>query len=102
MQVDQFLHHILFYSLDHIYLAYRTLNINKGSKSSLRWTEVKCPQQSHKDECGYYVMGFMYDISLGLLEKRSIQKLFCLDPYTQEQINEIRDTWAKYFINHCV
>ncbi|CAH9103170.1 unnamed protein product [Cuscuta epithymum] len=60
----------------HLSLAYRTLNFNKGSRSSLSWTEVKCPQQSRKDECGYYVMRFMYDILLGLLENRTIQEVF--------------------------
>ncbi|CAH9089780.1 unnamed protein product [Cuscuta epithymum] len=59
----------------HISLAYRTLNLKKGSRSCLKWSEVKSPQQSHKDESGYYVMRYMYDISLGLLGKKPTQKV---------------------------
>ncbi|XP_021767592.1 uncharacterized protein LOC110731985 isoform X2 [Chenopodium quinoa] len=50
-------------------------------------------------ECGYYVMRYMYEI----LEHHQssedlIQDFSRTTPYTEEEINEIRDIWAEYFI----
>ncbi|XP_021737510.1 uncharacterized protein LOC110704025 [Chenopodium quinoa] len=81
--------------------AFRSFKALSGQSrgSKLTWHLGQCPQQLGGRECGYYVMRYMYEI----LEHHHssedlIQDFSRTTPYTEEEINEIRDIWAEYFI----
>uniref|UniRef100_A0A9I9EIE6 Ubiquitin-like protease family profile domain-containing protein n=1 Tax=Cucumis melo TaxID=3656 RepID=A0A9I9EIE6_CUCME len=76
----------------------RSFNIMKKKKPN--WRIVKCPKQSGKVECGYYVMRFMRDIILSM--STSIIDIMKDSPrtYTQDDIDCIRSEWAEFVGKH--
>ncbi|VFQ80974.1 unnamed protein product [Cuscuta campestris] len=69
------------------------------------WTDVGIvPQQPGGTKCGYYVMRFMWlIISLCAREFVPIETVFnSFDPYTIEQLDELREMWANTFLDELV
>uniref|UniRef100_A0A803MX08 Ubiquitin-like protease family profile domain-containing protein n=1 Tax=Chenopodium quinoa TaxID=63459 RepID=A0A803MX08_CHEQI len=66
----------------------------------IEWKQPKCPRQpQYSKVCGYYVCRYMLEI----IQKRVLwvsDKFFQADPctYSTENIDEIRDLWAKYVL----
>ncbi|XP_010669947.2 uncharacterized protein LOC104887063 [Beta vulgaris subsp. vulgaris] len=75
----------------------RLEGIKKATK--LSWISMKCAQQTEGDECGYFVMKYMYLIVRFLYESNELKKDFppSVEPYTIEDINELKDHFAQYF-----
>ncbi|XP_021864611.2 uncharacterized protein [Spinacia oleracea] len=88
----------------HISMSYRTWQANnKGSQKSLRWKEIICSREPEMSECGYYVMKYMYQIVLlGLQSISNVEEIFSPNPYTQEEIDDVREKWSRYFISSCL
>ncbi|XP_019157803.1 PREDICTED: uncharacterized protein LOC109154502 [Ipomoea nil] len=70
---------------------------------NINWKHCKCPEQPGVVECGYYVMRYMFDIV------KKYSSVNCLDEafesnntYSINDINEIQELWAKYFMEECV
>ncbi|XP_021846715.1 uncharacterized protein [Spinacia oleracea] len=84
--------------------SYRTWQANnKGSRKSLRWKEIICSREPKMLECGYYVMKYMYQIVLLRLQSISnVEEIFSPNPYTQEEIDDVREKWSRYFISSCL
>ncbi|XP_056689689.1 uncharacterized protein [Spinacia oleracea] len=63
--------------------------------------EAQCAQQPGSLDCGYYVMRFMYDIIMNHGNSQDLTKDFSRTlPYSPEEINEVKDFWADYFMNN--
>ncbi|XP_021751212.1 uncharacterized protein LOC110716868 [Chenopodium quinoa] len=77
---------------------YKTLGgQSKGSK--LTWHLGQCPQQLGGRECGYYVTRYMFEIMQYHHNSEDLITDFSRStPYTNEEINEVRDIWADYFV----
>ncbi|XP_021864140.2 uncharacterized protein [Spinacia oleracea] len=92
------------FNLSPFTLSYRTWQANnKGSRKSLRWKEIICSRKPEMLECGYYVMKYMYQIVLlGLQSISNVEEIFSPNPYTQEEINDVREKWSRYFISSCL
>ncbi|XP_056694942.1 uncharacterized protein [Spinacia oleracea] len=72
---------------------------SKGTK--LTWIPAQCAQQPGSLDCGYYVMRFMYDIIMNHGNSQDLTKDFSRTlPYSPEEINEVKDFWANYFVNN--
>ncbi|VFQ70401.1 unnamed protein product [Cuscuta campestris] len=87
--------------------AWRILRVQGMGFLKLKptWTDVGIvPQQSGGTECGYYVMRFMWlIISLCARESVPIETVFnSFDPYTIEQLEELREMWANTFLDELV
>ncbi|XP_021853782.1 uncharacterized protein [Spinacia oleracea] len=85
----------------HISMSYRTWQANnKGSRKSLRWKKFICSREPEMLECCYYVMKYMYQIVLlGLQSISNVEEIFSPNPYTQEEIDDVREKWSRYFIS---
>ncbi|KAK9699123.1 hypothetical protein RND81_08G154400 [Saponaria officinalis] len=69
------------------------------------WKSVKCPQQTKGVEYGFFVLRYMFDIVKSCTTSNDLDKVWSSrseHSYTNREINEIQDKWAKYFTNHCV
>ncbi|KAK7271450.1 hypothetical protein RJT34_27373 [Clitoria ternatea] len=76
---------------------------NKGKHSKARkkprWIYPHYHRQETESvECGYYVMRYMLSIVLGEFVDLWAQILNKTDPFTQEEIDDIRKRWATYLI----
>ncbi|XP_019167552.1 PREDICTED: uncharacterized protein LOC109163252 [Ipomoea nil] len=87
-------------------MAFRSYMNQRGqrAKNLAQWKNVKCPQQPGGVECGYYVMKYMHDLCTKYSTYTSLDKVFQdrTTPYSIEEIDEIREMWAKYFCKECV
>ncbi|KAK9705217.1 hypothetical protein RND81_07G041700 [Saponaria officinalis] len=86
-------------------IAFRTFRARGGSTfkagSSLKWSNIVCQQQLGSTECGYYVMRYMLDIIRHYHSIKDKQKWFgSKNAYTREEINEVRELWATYFMDN--
>ncbi|KAI9128765.1 hypothetical protein K1719_000248 [Acacia pycnantha] len=67
-------------------------------ENNTKWLCPNYRRQLGDKECGYYVMGYMYDI-IDLNQVHSLDTHFKnLECYTQEDINFIRNMWSDYFL----
>ncbi|XP_019184052.1 PREDICTED: uncharacterized protein LOC109178959 [Ipomoea nil] len=86
--------------------AFRSYMNQRGqrAKKLAQWKNVKCPQQPGGVECGYYVMKYMHDLCTKYSTYTFLDKVFQdrTTPYSIEEIDEIREMWAKYFCKECV
>ncbi|KAJ1439973.1 Ulp1 protease family, C-terminal catalytic domain [Sesbania bispinosa] len=82
-----------------IYHGQRGSRMSK-SKTNANWITIKCPQQTNGIDCGYYVMKFMKEtITLNQISfpLEYFPEYRC-DSYTQQQLTELEEDWARYFI----
>ncbi|XP_056694069.1 uncharacterized protein [Spinacia oleracea] len=86
--------------LNNAFRSYKRLGgQSKGTK--LTWIPAQCAQQPGSLDCGYYVMRFMYDIIMNHCNSQDLTKDFSRTlPYSAEEINEVKDFWADYFMNN--
>ncbi|XP_056692057.1 uncharacterized protein [Spinacia oleracea] len=73
---------------------------NRATMQGLKGFHVKCAQQVGARECGYYVMKFMHEIVT--LHHNTDERLDNAytprnAPYTDEEIDVVREQWAKFF-----
>ncbi|KAH6770785.1 hypothetical protein C2S52_015588 [Perilla frutescens var. hirtella] len=86
--------------------ALSIVQANKGKKfKKANWEVIKGPLQPDDKQCGYYVMRFMRDIITGFENATSsifqLSSLFKgVRTYSQAQLNEVREEWAKCVIHH--
>ncbi|KAH6787886.1 hypothetical protein C2S52_007438 [Perilla frutescens var. hirtella] len=86
--------------------ALSIVQANKGKKfKKANWEVIKGPLQSDDKQCGYYVMRFMRDIITGF--ENATSSTFQLSSpfkgvrtYSQAQLNELHEEWAKCVIHH--
>ncbi|XP_019184294.1 PREDICTED: uncharacterized protein LOC109179189 [Ipomoea nil] len=86
-------------------MAFRTSAIQRGQRimGNANWKYVKCPQQPGSDECGYYVMRFIYDICTKFHNYTSLDEAYQdTNAYSKDEIDEIRRLWIDYFVNECI
>ncbi|XP_031109558.1 uncharacterized protein LOC116013770 [Ipomoea triloba] len=70
---------------------------------NVNWVECKCPQQPRGVECGYYVLRYMFDIITKYSMVESLYDVFDETiTYSMNEIDEVRELWAQYFIEECV
>ncbi|XP_021843202.1 uncharacterized protein [Spinacia oleracea] len=75
-------------------------NAFKKSKVQLLFIRMECAQQRGSTKCGYYVMRYMYEIvSSHRYCKDKLQEEYMERDasYNDEEINEVREQWAKFF-----
>ncbi|XP_057795260.1 uncharacterized protein LOC131011485 isoform X2 [Salvia miltiorrhiza] len=79
-------------------------NANKGKKfkNSAKWETVKAPRQPGGTECGFFVMRYMKEIVQGFEKDANISlpSLFTNVQYSQVEIDEVREEWAKCVLTH--
>ncbi|KAK9749550.1 hypothetical protein RND81_02G134000 [Saponaria officinalis] len=86
--------------------AFRTFRACGGASKlkagmSMNWSNIECHQQPGSTECGYYVMRYMLDIIKKYRSIKDKAKWFGSKlAYTPEQINEVRELWATYFMDN--
>ncbi|KAK4283910.1 hypothetical protein QN277_000811 [Acacia crassicarpa] len=67
-------------------------------EKNTKWLRLNYRHQLGYKECGYYVMGYMYDI-IDLNRVHLLDTHFKnLECYTQEDINFIRNMWSDFFL----
>lgn len=86
------------FPMNNAFRSYKALS-GRSMGTKLTWNSGQCPQQVGPRECGYYVMRFMFEIA----EKHHSSEDLATDfsrttPYAEEEINEVRDIWAEYFV----
>ncbi|XP_074296286.1 uncharacterized protein LOC141626281 [Silene latifolia] len=65
-----------------------------------QWLQHNCARQQGVVECGYYVMRYMLEIVTRSNPTKAINEVFQdTTPYSQEELDEVRDLWANYFLN---
>ncbi|XP_031122501.1 uncharacterized protein LOC116025419 [Ipomoea triloba] len=73
-----------------------------STNGPVNWKQCKCPIQPGGVECGYYVMRYMFDIVTKYSSVDCLDEAFESNiPYSINEINEIRDLWAKSFLEEC-
>ncbi|XP_031127883.1 uncharacterized protein LOC116029966 isoform X2 [Ipomoea triloba] len=84
----------------------KTTNILSRKKASRQPKSIicSCAIQRRTTECGYYVMKFMLEIISSVAYKRMDKNLERQGrlPYNQQDIDEVRDIWCKFFIDEWV
>ncbi|XP_056697293.1 uncharacterized protein [Spinacia oleracea] len=88
----------------HFFTRYKMCG-NRVNRKEPLWKYVECAQQKGGLECGFYVMRYMFDLVSCCNDVSDLEKVCTSmsgDPFTDEQIDEIRDKWASYFTEHCV
>ncbi|CAO2822893.1 unnamed protein product [Amaranthus hypochondriacus] len=106
------------YHFDSISLAGRMLKMKLIINSQLRrykisggemhrdkpmWKDMKCAQQSGSVECGFYIMKYMQYIISNCISIDDIDKINNaprLEAYTNYEIDEVRNKWAKYLTDY--
>ncbi|XP_056682995.1 uncharacterized protein [Spinacia oleracea] len=82
-------------------MAYNVYEVQgrKGRSSRLKWFSIKCAQQTGGAEGGYYVMKFMHEIVTMYNDCQNMEKDYQRgdDPYSDKEINEVREQWAVFF-----
>ncbi|XP_021727713.1 uncharacterized protein LOC110694856 [Chenopodium quinoa] len=99
-EINEFVKKIINEGLKKFSMVHRK-DIKKIKKNPyIEWKQPKCPRQpQYSKVCGYYVCRYMLEI----IQKRVLwvsDKFFQEDPctYSNENIDEIRDLWAKYVL----
>ncbi|KAF4361832.1 hypothetical protein F8388_016426 [Cannabis sativa] len=67
---------------------------------AISFTEYRCPEQPDGDQCGYYSMRFIKSFMTENNPTRKLETEFkrnISSSYTNKEINEIRDEWAKRY-----
>ncbi|XP_019180163.1 PREDICTED: uncharacterized protein LOC109175357 [Ipomoea nil] len=86
--------------------AFRSVETLGGRrpKNNVDWVHIECPQQPGGVECGYYVMRFMYEICTQCWDSDDLdmELFFNRKPYSEAQIDEVREIWSKYFTQKCI
>ncbi|XP_057773591.1 uncharacterized protein LOC130992851 [Salvia miltiorrhiza] len=74
----------------------------KKIKNSAKWDIIKGPKQPGSTECGFFVMRYMKDIVEGFErdDNISLPSLFTNVAYSQVEIDEVREEWAKCVLLH--
>ncbi|XP_056687571.1 uncharacterized protein [Spinacia oleracea] len=73
---------------------------NKTSFKSCKPIHIECAQQIGGTECGYYVMKFMLEIvTLQHDYEGRLDEVYTprTAPYASEEIDVVREQWAKFF-----
>ncbi|XP_031106338.1 uncharacterized protein LOC116010989 [Ipomoea triloba] len=83
-------------------MAFRSVPTNGRGVRSMTWKECKCPQQPGGFECGYYTMRFMCDIVTKCSMLDRLDTALEDTTYSMNEIEEVRELWAKYFLEECV
>ncbi|XP_031110525.1 uncharacterized protein LOC116014720 [Ipomoea triloba] len=86
-------------------VVFRSSTNMKGqrAKNWVNWRIIECPKQSGSVECGYYVLRYMYEICTLYYEFEDLERAFARSkPYTKNEIDGIREIWAKYFCEECL
>ncbi|XP_019189738.1 PREDICTED: uncharacterized protein LOC109189602 [Ipomoea nil] len=87
-------------------VAFRSVETLGGRrpKNNVDWVHIECPQQPGGVECGYYVMRFMYEICTQCWDSDDLdmELFFNRKPYSEAQIDEVREIWSKYFTEECI
>ncbi|CAH9072578.1 unnamed protein product [Cuscuta epithymum] len=81
-------------------IAYRVASTHYGRGKSIKWHDIKCARQLGSTECGYYVMRYMWEAifyqgSIDIGKDWSPRS----EAYTVEEFNNIRDIWARFFLD---
>ncbi|XP_019188856.1 PREDICTED: uncharacterized protein LOC109183092 [Ipomoea nil] len=83
--------------------AFRSLSTIGGRTKAIDWKQCKCPQQSGGTECGYYVLRYMLEIVTKYSKVDCLHGIFDNEaPYSLNDIDEVRELWAEYFLEECV
>ncbi|KAK9668459.1 hypothetical protein RND81_13G062200 [Saponaria officinalis] len=86
-----------------INLCIRVYGFTGGKRKSSKapqWVHVKCARQPGVIECGYYIMRYMLELVTRINPAQPIDEHFQdTTPYSKEDIDEVRDLWADYFLN---
>ncbi|XP_074294098.1 uncharacterized protein LOC141621725 [Silene latifolia] len=86
--------------------AWKRYSFRAGTRDMLKKNElqikmIECPQQPGNYECGYYVIKWMYDITVRYaLSEDGIQKCVSGAEITIEQMNEVRELWSLYCVKN--
>ncbi|XP_031127775.1 uncharacterized protein LOC116029872 [Ipomoea triloba] len=83
-------------------MAFRSVPTNGWGVRSMTWKECKCLQQPGGFECGYNTMRFMYDIVTKCSMLDRLDTALEDTTYSMNEIEEVRELWAKYFLEECV
>ncbi|XP_019156961.1 PREDICTED: uncharacterized protein LOC109153561 [Ipomoea nil] len=83
-------------------IAFRSLRTNGRGPRTGNWKQCKCPQQPGGVECGYYVLRYMYEMVTKYSSIDCLDEVFEQNSYSINEIDEIRDLWAKHFLEECV
>ncbi|CAH9068790.1 unnamed protein product [Cuscuta europaea] len=75
--------------------ASRRLNSRKGR---VKWIIPMSRMQVGSYECGYYVMLHMLNIVLAVILEMWDERFVNLEPFSSEEIDEVRTRWASYFL----
>ncbi|WCJ34463.1 hypothetical protein M5689_015773 [Euphorbia peplus] len=86
--------------LDRAFLTYVQLEPKRLSKKGLTWHSIQCAQQLGSRECGYFVMRYMFEIVLHHRDSKNLIHDFTrIESYTEAEISEVLDIWAKYCVS---
>ncbi|XP_019156999.1 PREDICTED: uncharacterized protein LOC109153604 [Ipomoea nil] len=83
-------------------MAFRHIPTNGRGTRMVNWKQCKCPQQSGGVECGYYVLRNMYEMVTKYSSVDCFDEVFEQNSYSINEIDEIRDLWAKHFLEECM
>ncbi|XP_019150564.1 PREDICTED: uncharacterized protein LOC109147359 [Ipomoea nil] len=84
-------------------MEFRSLSTIGGRTKAIDWKQCKCPQQPGGTECGYYVLRYMLEIVTKYSKVDCLHGIFDNEaPYSLNDIDEVRELWAEYFLEECV
>ncbi|XP_019149884.1 PREDICTED: uncharacterized protein LOC109146686 isoform X2 [Ipomoea nil] len=66
------------------------------------WKKCRCPQQPGGSECGYYILRYMFEIVSKHSELHCLEEIFEQPTYSIDEIDDIRELWAQYFVDQCL
>ncbi|XP_021775522.1 uncharacterized protein LOC110739375 [Chenopodium quinoa] len=77
-------------------------DIKKIKKNAyIRWEQPQCPRQpAYTKYCGYFVCRYMLEIVQKRVLWVSKQVFHSICTYSSEDIDEMRDLWIKYVLDH--
>ncbi|KAI9127296.1 hypothetical protein K1719_001855 [Acacia pycnantha] len=79
--------------------TYREL-INAKEQGGPKWFKPTCHQQPGSTECGYYVMSWMQSIVNSGRIQGFQNFLGTADPYSQDEIDSVRDMISRHLLQH--
>ncbi|KAF4392234.1 hypothetical protein F8388_012690 [Cannabis sativa] len=101
MKIFKIKEHLFRNSIDKSYDALERYYLEKRNRRSvaISFTEYRCPEQPDGNQCGYYSIRFIKSFTTENNPTRKLETEFkrnISSSYTNKEINEIRDEWAKY------
>ncbi|XP_060971986.1 uncharacterized protein LOC115722053 [Cannabis sativa] len=83
------------------YIVNTSLNIVNKSLTNrndrpIEWITPICPQQPDGKQCGYYVMKFIESFMNEEDPIRRVREMGKSDPYSNDEMNILRDQWIEY------